>query len=101
MIHVLSHRCQADSEQGGHSAYGVGAHVDDDVLLVSPFHRFLNLLQKDLGDPSTQRVHCLQKLQLERVVHGLEQIVLKGKLNDRRKKEPVIQVLIKTTNPSQ
>lgn len=85
MIHVLSHRHQADSEQGGHLAHGVGAHVDDDVLLVSPSHRFLNLLQKDLGDPSTQCVHCLQKLQLERVVHGLEQIVLKGKLNDKKK----------------
>lgn len=75
-IHVLGPRHRAGS------AHRVGAHVDDDVLLVSPSHRLLNLLEKNLGDPSTQGVHRLQKLQLQRVVHRLKQIVLKGKIPD-------------------
>lgn len=54
--------------------------MDDDVLLIRPPHGFLNLLQENLWDPSTQSVYSLQKLQLERVIHGLEKIVLKGKV---------------------
>lgn len=57
--------------------------MDDDVFLVSPSHGLLNLLQKDLRNSSTQSVHCLQELQLERIVHGLEEIVLKGKLKEK------------------
>lgn len=58
----------------------VGADVDDDVPLIGPFHCFLNLLQKNLWDSSTKSVHSFQKLQLERVIHGLKEIVLKGKV---------------------
>lgn len=39
-------------------------------------------------------MHSLQKLQLKRVIHGLKEIVLKGKLKDewKKKKEKFILV---------
>lgn len=56
------------------------------MLLVSSSHRFLNLLEKNLGDPPAQGMHRLQKLQLQRVVHRLEKIVSKGKLKDKEER---------------
>lgn len=50
----LFSRCPLRLQQyENYSVHLVGAHMDDDMFLISPFHCFLDLLQKHLWDSST------------------------------------------------
>lgn len=58
--------------------------VADHFVLKHLPHCLFDLLEEDLGNPTTERVDRLQELGLDGVEERLEHVVLKGKLQRRR-----------------
>lgn len=58
--------------------------VADHFVLKHLPHCLFDLLEEDLGNPTTERVDRVQELGLDGVEERLEHVVLKGKLQRRR-----------------
>lgn len=93
---VLSGRCWFDTLRTARQSWAtsdgvlflhqlfVRFGVTDHFLFKHLFHGFFYLLEKDLRNPATQGVDCVQELGLDGVEERLEHVVLKGKLQTQR-----------------